>query len=258
MSEVVLREMDDGIAVLTINRPEAYNALNADVIAGLGEQIDAAVAGGARAIVITGAGDKAFVAGADIKAMTSQPKAEASDFARRGQAVFAKLTAFGGVTIAAVNGFALGGGCELAMACDLTVAAENARFGQPEVNLGIIPGYGGTQRMVRRVGLQRALELCLTARQVEADEAARIGLVLEVVPVGQAVRRAKELARVIMSKGPLAIRLTKEAVHAAAELELVRGLDLEAARFGLAFQTEDADEGIAAFVEKRQAAFQGK
>ena len=258
MSDVVLREMDDGIAVLTINRPEAYNALNADVIAGLGEQIDAAIADGAQAIVITGAGDKAFVAGADIKEMSSHAKAEAIDFAKRGQRVFDKLSAFGGVTIAAVNGFALGGGCELAMACDLTIAGETARFGQPEVNLGIIPGYGGTQRMVRRVGLQRALELCLTARQVKAEEAARIGLVLEVVEAGSEVDKAKEIARGIMSKGPLAIRLTKEAVHAAAELELQRGLDLEASRFGLAFQTEDCVEGIRAFVEKRQADFKGK
>jgi len=258
MSEVVLREMDDGIAVLTINRPEAYNALNADVVGGLGEQIDAAIADGAQAIVITGAGDKSFVAGADIKAMKTHPKVEAVDFAKRGQAVLDKLAAFGGITIAAVNGFALGGGCELAMACDLTIAAQNARFGQPEVNLGIIPGYGGTQRMVRRVGLQRALELCLTARQVKADEAVRIGLALEAVPEGEAVGRAKEIARMIMSKGPVAIRLAKEAVHRAAELDLASGLDQEAARFGLAFQTEDAMEGITAFVEKRPAQFKGK
>ena len=256
--DLVLFEMQDGVALLTINRPKAMNALNVYVIGALGQQIDAAKEAGAGAIVLTGAGDKAFVAGADIKGFSKVPRTEIPEFARYGQQTFAKLSSFPGLSIAAVNGFCLGGGCELAMCCDLIVAAENARFGQPEVNLGLIPGYGGTQRLIRRVGMQRALELCVTARMVKADEAVRIGLALESVPVGGAVERAMEIAGLAMSKGPVAVKLAKRAVHVGAEMDLERGLELEADLFGLCFQTEDADEGIAAFIEKRPANFQGK
>ncbi len=254
----VLFEMQDGVALLTINRPKAMNALNVDVIGAVGRRIDEARDEGAGAIVLTGAGDKAFVAGADIKGFSAIPRSEIPEFARFGQQTFAKLSAFPGLTIAAVNGFCLGGGCELAMCCDLIVAAENARFGQPEVNLGLIPGYGGTQRLIRRVGMQRALELCVTARMVKADEAVRIGLALEAVPAGEAVERSMQIASLAMSKGPVAVRLAKRAIHAGAEMDLERGLELEADLFGLSFHTEDADEGIAAFVEKRPARFQGR
>lgn len=256
--ELVLHQVEDGIAVLTINRPEVLNALSPAVMDELGQHVDRAVTDGVGAIVITGAGEKAFVAGADIKSMRDYDMNQAVLFAKRGQRVLDKLADFPGIVIAAVNGFALGGGCEICMACDLTIAAENARFGQPEVNLGIIPGFGGTQRMVRRVGLQRALELCTTARMIGAEEAVRIGLALEVVPRGEALAKAKEIARTIASKGPVAIRLTKESVHRAAELDLNRGLDQEAVRFGLCFDTEDHLEGFDAFIEKRSADFKGK
>jgi enoyl-CoA hydratase len=186
------------------------------------------------------------------------PRTELPEFAQFGQKIFGKLAEFPGLTIAAVNGFCLGGGCEVAMCCDLIIAAENAVFGQPEVNLGLIPGYGGTQRLTRRVGMQRALELCVTARMVKADEAVRIGLALEKVPAGEAVDRARKIANLALSKGPVAVKLAKRAIHHGAELDLHRGLELETDLFGMSFHTEDAVEGVAAFIEKRKAEFKGK
>ena len=255
---VVLREMDGRIALITINRPKALNALSTEVITQLGEEIDGAKADGAGAIIVTGAGEKAFIAGADIKGFSDVPRTELPEFAQFGQRIFGKLAEFPGLTLAAVNGFCLGGGCEVAMCCDLIIAAENAVFGQPEVNLGLIPGYGGTQRLTRRVGMQRALELCVTARMVKADEAVRIGLALEKVPAGEAVDRAREIAGLALSKSPVAVKLAKRAIHTGAELDLQRGLELEADLFGMSFYTEDADEGVAAFIEKRKAEFKGR
>ncbi len=256
--DLVLREMDGDIALLTIHRPEALNALNPEVIRALGRQIDGAREEGARALIVTGAGEKAFIAGADIKAMADYTVQQGVAFSRLGQQVFAKLADYPGVTIAACNGFTLGGGMEVAMNCDLILADERARFGAPEVNLGLIPGFGGTQRLVRRVGTQRALELTLTARQVGAEEAVRIGLALELVPAGGTVERAREIAAAVLGKGPVAVRLAKEAIYAASEMDLVRGLDLESQRFGVCFSTEDRTEGIAAFMERRKARFTGR
>lgn len=255
---LVVLELDGKIALLTMNRPEALNALSVDVIAALSTAIDDAQAAGALALIVTGSGEKSFIAGADIKGMAEYNVEEAVHFAKAGQVCYQKLSDFPGISIAAVNGFCLGGGLEVAMCCDLILAAENARFGQPEVNLGLIPGFGGTQRLVRRVGTQRAMELVLTARQVKAPEAAAIGIALEVVPEGEAVTRAKEIAGQVLTKGPVAVRLGKEAVYAATEIDLQHGLDLEAANFGRCFATEDRTEGIAAFMERRKAEFTGK
>ncbi len=255
---VVLREMDGKIALITINRPKALNALSTEVITQLGEEIDGAERDGAGAIIVTGAGEKAFIAGADIKGFDDVPRTQLPEFAKFGQRNFGKLAEFPGLTIAAVNGFCLGGGCEVAMCCDLIIAAENAMFGQPEVNLGLIPGYGGTQRLTRRIGMQRTLELCLTARMVKADEAVRIGLALEKVAAGEAVNRAREICNLALSKGPVAVKLAKRAVHHGAELDLQRGLELEADLFGMSFHTEDAVEGVAAFIGKRKAEFKGR
>jgi enoyl-CoA hydratase len=259
MRDVVRYEIrDGGLAVVTIDRPEALNALNLEVIDGIEAAFVRAEAEGVRGVVLTGAGPKAFVAGADIGMMKDLSPAQAEAFALRGQAVLGRIADYPGVVVAAVGGFALGGGMEIAMACDLIVAAENARFGQPEVNLGVIPGFGGTQRLVRLVGVQRARELVMTARMVKADEAARIGIALEVVPPGTAVQRALEILAVIASKGPVAVRYGKQAVNAHLDGTLAEGLAAEASLFGRCFETEDQTEGMSAFLGKRAASFQGR
>jgi enoyl-CoA hydratase len=251
---VVHLDFRDGVAVLTIDRPTALNALDADVLAGI--ELGLGQLGEARALVLTGAGPKAFVAGADIAAMATLDHAAAADFARRGQAVFARLEALPIPVIAAVNGFALGGGCELALACDLILAAGNAVFGQPEVKLGVIPGFGGTQRLVRRVGEMRAKELIFTGRTVKAEEAVAIGLALRVAdPVLDA---AVALGHEIAQMGPVAVRLAKQAIGAASDVALQQGLGLEADMFGLCFDTADQKEGMAAFLGKRRAVFTGR
>jgi len=255
---VVEVDWRDHAAIITINRPEALNALNAEVILALNTAIDGVAREGIRQIVLAGAGDKAFVAGADIAAMKDLGRTEAKAFARRGQRVLHKLSLFPGVTIAAVDGFALGGGMELAMACDLIVAGGKARFGQPEVNLGVIPGFGGTQRLVRLVGLQRSRELILTGRMIKADEAVRLGIALEAVEAGQALTRALELAATIASKGPVAVACAKEAIRIADELNIEIGLQEEAELFADCFETTDQTEGMAAFLEKRPAVFVGR
>ncbi len=252
-------DQDGPLLTLTLHRPAVLNALNSAVLEELGTALhEAEVGGEVRAIVLTGAGEKAFVAGADISEMASFTAAEADAFARKGQAVMDQLAGFPGVTLAAVNGFALGGGCELALACDLLIAASNARFGQPEVSLGVIPGFGGTQRLVRRVGLQRATEMVLTGRTLKADEALSVGLCLKVVEEGQAVFAAQDLARTILGKGPSAVRLAKKALEAGSELDLARGLAQEASLFALCFATSDQKEGMSAFLQKRPAAFTGR
>ena len=256
--ENILWRVEDGVGVATLNRPKALNALDRRTIAELAQLVDAVAADPAvRALVLTGAGEKAFVAGADISEMSSLPPVEARRFAEAGQRALARLEALPIPTIAAVNGFALGGGCELAMACDLVYASEAARFGQPEVNLGLIPGFGGTQRLTRRVGLMRAKEIVLTGEMVDAAKAKAIGLALDVLPAAQLVPHAVAIARKIASRAPLAIAAAKRTLEAGARIDLATACALEAEAFGLVFATDDAREGTRAFVEKRAAAFKG-
>ena len=255
---VVTYEERDGAAIITIDRPKALNALNGDVLEQLGTAFRRAEEGGIPGVVLTGSGEKAFVAGADIAAMRDLSSDQAKQFARSGQAVLNHIADYPGVVIAAVNGFALGGGMELAMACDLIIAAGNARFGQPEVNLGVIPGFGGTQRLVRLVGVQRARELVLTGRMVKAPEAKDLGIALEVVEPGQAVARALEILGTVAQKGPVAVRFAKQAINTHLDGTLAEGLAHEADLFGDCFLTEDQTEGMSAFLEKRTAAFAGR
>ena len=255
----LLFDVRDGIAFVTINRPDKLNALNDAVIADLDRAVariesDDAIKG----VLLTGAGPKAFVAGADISELATQDSLSGKARAMRGQAVFRRLERCGKPVVAAVNGFALGGGCELAMACHLRVASESARFGQPEVKLGIGPGYGGTVRLPRLVGKGRALDLLLTARQVGAEEALQMGLANRVVPAGQLMAEAEQLLRSILENGPLAVRLCLEAVDSGFEMGLEEALLLEANHFGLLASTYDMKEGMGAFLEKRKAAFQGR
>lgn len=249
----------DGIAVVTINRPDKLNALNAQVFADL-EALLAAIRADAaiRAVVLTGAGPKAFVAGADIGELAEVDAAAGAALAARGQAVFRALERLPIPVIAAVNGFALGGGCELAMACHLRLAAPGAKFGQPEVKLGLIPGYGGTVRLPRLVGRGRALELLLTARVVDAEEALRIGLVERIVPADALLDEARGVARTILAMGPRAVALCLATVDRALDLDLDAGLAAEAAAFGEACGTDDKREGTAAFLAKRPPAFTGR
>ena len=248
----------DRIATLTVNRPDKLNALNDAVIEELGGAIDELRArddvGG---IVLTGAG-RAFVAGADIAELSAKSGLEARALAAKGQDVFRRFESSPKPTVAAVNGFALGGGCELAMACHIRVAAEGAKFGQPEVKLGICAGYGGTQRLPRLVGKCRALELLLTGDMIDAQEAHRIGLVNRVVPNGEAVRAAEEMLRRMLANGPLALGYTIEAVDRGLDVGLEAGLVLEASHFGMLAATADMAEGTRAFVEKRAPRFAGR
>ena len=260
MSEklVTSDDLGDGIVVLTVNRPKALNALNLDVLANLADSLEVARRRRSHIVVLTGAGEKAFVAGADIAMMRDFDRIEATQFARYGQRVFNMLTLFHGVTIAAVNGFALGGGMELAMACDLILLDEKARLGQPEVNLGVIPGFGGTQRLVRLAGAQRARELIFTGRTIKSEEAVRLGIGLKVCPEGTVLDEAIEMARTIAAKGPVAIRLAKRSCANGERFDPAIGFQEEADMFGKCFDTEDQGEGMSAFLEKRPAQFQGK
>ena len=258
--ENILFEVDDGVAVLTVNRPKVLNALNLATIRELGDAVARVESGaeGIRALVITGAGDKAFVAGADISAMARMSALEARRLAELAHGIFERMELLPVPVIAAVNGFALGGGCELVLACDLAYASEKAKLGQPEVNLGIIPGFGGTQRLTRRVGRMRALEMVMTADFYDAAAAKAIGLVLDVLPPEKLLEHAKAQARKIAGKGPVAVALAKRAVHAGADADLAVANELERQAFAASFATEDAREGLAAFVEKRPARFTGK
>ncbi|MEX0878519.1 MAG: enoyl-CoA hydratase-related protein [Thermoanaerobaculia bacterium] len=259
MSDLVRVETAEGIRTLTVHRPEKLNALNGDVMAALdGALEEARTDRGVNVVIVTGAGEKAFIAGADIGELSKLTPVEGREHALRGQAVLAKLETLGKPVIAAVNGYALGGGCELALACTIRIASENARFGQPEVKLGILPGYGGSQRLARLVGKGRAMQLCLTAEQIDAAEAYRIGLVNRVVPAGQALAASRDMAKAILSNGPVACRYVLEAIHRGLEMPLHEGLVLEAALFGLCAATEDMKEGMNAFLEKRPAGFTGR
>jgi enoyl-CoA hydratase len=255
----LLFDLADGIAQVTINRPDKLNALNATVIAELAEvaarvETDPAV----RGVILTGAGPKAFVAGADISELASQGPMDGKARALVGQQMMRRFERCGKPVIAAVNGFALGGGCELAMACHLRVASENAKFGQPEVKLGLGPGYGGTVRLPRLVGKGRALELLLTGAVIDAQEALRIGLVNRVVPADRLLDETRQLLQTILEQAPLAVRLVLEAVDTGLDLTVDEALLLEANHFGLLSATADMREGTAAFLEKRKARFEGK
>jgi len=256
---------DRGAArIVRLNRPKALNALNPTVIAELSlalEALTAQIVAGdwsVRGLILTGAGDKAFAAGADIAAMVDMSQPAAFEFACRGHAVGERLAQLPVPAIAAVNGFALGGGCELALACDFIIAGDKARFGQPEVKLGVIPGFGGTQRMIRRVGISRALELCVTGEMIRADEAHRIGLVNRVVAPEQLLDTCLALVETVAKMGPLAIAAAKQVIHRGAELPLTAAKAVEVEAFAGLFATHDQTEGMQAFLAKRDAQFTGK
>jgi len=249
---VVLTDLSEGILTVTVNRPEKLNALNAEVIEALrGVFHEAKANSEVGALVLTGAGEKAFVAGADISGFPSLTPVDARDFARKGQAVLDLLETMGKPSIAAVNGFALGGGCELAMMCDMIIAGDSAKFGQPEIKLGVIPGMGGSQRLTRAVGKSKAMDLCLTGRNMDAEEAERAGLVARVVPSADLLDEAVKVAETIASMGKTAAVVAKQAVNRAFETTLEEGLLAEQNAFYALFATEDQTEGMTAFAEKR-------
>ena len=256
--KTLLAELNNGIYTVTINRPDKLNAINRDVMADLGAVMDEVEKNEAiKAVVLTGAGPKAFVAGADISEFLGLSHTEGMEMARRGHVVFNKMERSTKPVIAAVNGFALGGGCELAMACHFRYASSNAKFGQPEVNLGLIPGYGGTQRLVQLVGKGRALELLLTGNMIDAETAERYGLVNKVVAPEELLPAVYKTVETIISKAPIAIGRCITAANAVFD-ETQNGFDVEIKSFGDCFDTDDMKEGAAAFLEKRKANFTGK
>jgi len=258
--DYVLIDREDNIAILTINRPDKYNALNDDVVADISAALDELAADDdVRAIIITGAGDKAFVSGADIGMLQAvESSSEAVANSRRGQAMTLKIENVPKPVIAAINGYALGGGLELAMACDIRISADTARLGQPEINLGLNPGYGGTQRLPRLVGKGMAKLLILTGDMIDAQEALRIALVEKVVPLAELMDEAKALAKKLATKPPLTLAACKEAINLGLEVDLERGLSIESLEFGVLCMTEDYREGTSAFLEKRKPAFKGR
>jgi enoyl-CoA hydratase len=252
-------ERDGAVATITIDRQKVLNALSTGVMEELRHALlEAKHDDASRAVIVTGAGDKAFVAGADINELARLTPADARDYALRGQHVLGLIADLGKPVIAAVNGYALGGGCELAMACTFRFAAETAVFGQPEIDLGLIPGYGGTQRLSRLVGQARALDLILTGRKIKAPEALAIGLVDRVVPGAALLEEARKFAQLLAGKAPLAVQYAIQAVTRGVEMSLTEGLFVEASQFGLVAATEDMREGTRAFLEKRAPAFKGK
>jgi enoyl-CoA hydratase len=256
--EFLTLEIADRVAVLTVNRPDKLNALNDATIAELGHaidqiRVDESIAG----VILTGAG-RAFVAGADISELSNQSPVLGKARARAGQDVFRRFETCPKPVVAAVNGFALGGGCELAMACHTRIASDAAKFGQPETKLGILPGYGGSQRLPRLVGKGRAMQLLMTGEMIDANEAYRIGLVNKVVPAAQLMDEARNMLKTILANGPLAVALCIEAIDRGLEMSLEEGLILEANHFGLLAATEDMREGMKAFLEKRAPKFKGK
>jgi len=257
--ENLLLERDGSIAIVTINRPRVLNALNTPTMDELAAAMrELAADESVRAIVLTGSGEKAFVAGADINELAVQSPVGGRDHAQRGQRVLDAIEQLGKPVIAAINGFALGGGCELAMACTIRIAADTARLGQPEINLGLIPGYAGTQRLTRLVGRGVALEILLTGDPITAAEAHRIGLVNRVVPAAELMNEAKKLAHQLASKAPVAARFIIDAVNRGADLPLAHAQVYETTLFGLVAATEDMREGTNAFLEKRKPEWKGR
>lgn len=252
-------EQDGAIGILTVNRPKSLNALDPATLAELAACLETVRADdGVRCLILTGAGERAFVAGADISVMVSMSPLEGKKFAALGLGVARGLEELPIPVIAAVNGFALGGGIELALACDLIVAAHTAKFGQPEINLGVIPGFGGTQRLARRIGLPLARELIYTGDVIDAETAQRYGLVNRVVPAAACLDEAKTLARTLAGKPPVAIRQAKAAINAGSDMDLQNGCRFETEAFALSFSTADKAEGMSAFLEKRTPKFTGK
>jgi enoyl-CoA hydratase len=258
--ENIVVAVEPPAGIITFNRPNVLNALRTSLLAEVSEALSALEDDpDVRAVVITGAGEKAFAAGADISELNALPSAgHGADQARLGQALTRKIERLRKPVIMAINGFALGGGCELAMAGDILIAAENAKFGQPEVNLGLIPGYGGSQRTTRLVGKGMAMYLCLTGEIIDARDALRIGLVQKVVPLAELMNEAKRIAAVIASKAPLAIAACKRAINNGAHLSIDDALELEALEFGMLVDTQDIKEGTGAFLEKRKPQWKGR
>ena len=257
--ENLIYEVETGIATITLNRPTRLNALNMALLrelteAGTQAEGDSAI----RVVIITGAGERAFASGAEISELKEMEPVQALNFVQEVQAVLKRIEELRKPVIGAVNGYALGAGCELAMACDIVYAADSAKFGQPEVTLGLIPGAGGTQRLPRLVGTRRAKELIYTGDMIDAHEAFRIGLVNRVFPAGELMAAAKKVAEKIISKASVAVELAKRTIQEGEDLEIERALALEAKAFALCFATEDATEGITAFLEKRQPRFKGR
>ncbi len=259
MNDILLRERDGGTVLLTLNRPDKLNALNEALVRALGDAIGELDADSSvRVVILTGAGEKAFVAGADIEAMSTMTPSAAKAFADLGHAIGERMERAHFPVLGAINGFALGGGCELALACDFLYASERARFGQPEVNLAVIPGFGGTQRLARRVGIGRARELCYTGDMIDAATALRIGLVNQVVGADELLPRVREVAKKIEQKGPLAIAQCKRVILRGQDVPLPVANELEAQAFAALFGSADQTEGMAAFLAKRKATFTGK
>jgi enoyl-CoA hydratase len=251
--------VEENIAVITINRPKFLNALNTEVLRELAEAADIIDADSSiRAVILTGSGEKAFVAGADIVEMQNKNVLEGREFSSLGNKAFSKIENLKVPVIAAVNGFALGGGCELTMACDIRIASNKAKFGQPEIGLGIMPGFGGSQRLPRLVGKGIAKEILFTGEMINAERAFQIGLVNRIVDATELLEEAKKMAQTIASKSPLGVSFTKKAVNEGTNLDLERAVSLEIELFGSLFSTEDQREGMSAFLEKRQAAFKGE
>lgn len=257
--ETIRIDIEGGVATVTLNRPQQLNALNRQMFRELDEAFEeVTVDPAARVLVITGTGDRAFAAGADIREFVGMGPVAALDFSRNAQRIFRKLETMPKPTIAAVNGFALGGGCELMMACDIAYAADTVRLGQPEISLGIIPGAGGTQRLSRLVGKQKAKELTMTGDMIPAEEALRLGLLCKVVPAADLMAEVKKLCEKLLSKGDVALRMAKEAIEAGAQADLGTGMEIEAKAWSVCFTTEDYAEGLKAFLEKRKPNFKGR
>ncbi len=250
--EFINYEVEGAVAVLTINRPKALNALNSAVLDELNEAIDAVDLNEVRALIITGAGEKSFVAGADIGEMSSLTKEQGEAFGKKGNDVFRKIETLPIPVIAAVNGFALGGGCEISLACDIRICSENAVFGQPEVGLGITPGFGGTQRLARTIGVGMAKQLIYTARNIKAPEALRIGLVNAVYPIEELLGAAKKMASIIASNAPIAVRNCKKAINDGLQTDIESGVEIEEKLFGDCFETEDQRYGMAFFLDRNK------
>lgn len=258
MYQTLLTSLENNIFTITINRPDKLNALNKHVMADLDEVMNEVESNPEiRAVILTGAGAKSFVAGADISEFQGLSHGEGMDLARRGHDIFFRIENCSKPVVAAVNGFALGGGCELAMACHFRVAAENARFGQPEVNLGLVPGYGGTQRLVQLIGKGRALELLLTGNMIDAQAALQVGLVNHVVPQEELLNKTRSIVEVMTTKAPIALKHCISAANAVFDGSR-NGYEIEIEAFGECFETEDMKEGTTAFLEKRKPVFKGR